>query len=351
MILILVVTGVTLASAAAIAAGGAAGVTLATLEQGLPDVRAFRDLGFSQPTILYDRKGKTELARFWDERREVIKFEDIPPLVLDATTATEDDTFWTNPGVDIQATLNALVTEAAGGGDRGGGSTITQQLVRARLLPDDIIQAGLETKEGQYVRKAKEILQAYRLTQAFPGEKGKKDIITAYLNQISYGAAQGIAAAADLYLGKDLDELTLSEAALLAAIPQKPSSLYPWATNSKGKYTNVVKEKTKKRSKKGKTKSRLLVRDCLGKSDCTNTELVNRRNFILGRLHDSKGRFTSVTDEQYQDALEQRIVIRKPKAQLWKAPHFVNAVLPELNQILADRDPIKRRWLQGHHDA
>ncbi len=340
LVLVFIVAGASLASAAAIAAGGAAGVTLATLEQGLPDVRAFRDLGFSQPTILYDRKGKTELARFWDERREVIKFEDIPPLVLDATTATEDDTFWTNPGVDIQATLNALVTEAAGGGDRGGGSTITQQLVRARLLPDDIIQAGLETKEGQYVRKAKEILQAYRLTQAFPGEKGKKDIITAYLNQISYGAAQGIAAAADLYLGKDLDELTLSEAALLAAIPQKPSSLYPWATNSKGKYTNVVKEKTKKRSKKGKTKSRLLVRDCLGKSDCTNTELVNRRNFILGRLHDSKGRFTSVTDEQYQDALKQRIVIRKPKAQLWKAPHFVNAVLPELNQILADRDPI-----------
>ena len=84
-----------------------------------------------------DRQGKVELARFWDERREVIDFEDIPPLVLDVTTATEDDTFWDNPGFDLEATVNAFLTEAAGGGDRGGGSTITQQLVRARLLPED----------------------------------------------------------------------------------------------------------------------------------------------------------------------------------------------------------------------
>jgi penicillin-binding protein 1A len=343
--LILIVTGVTVASAAAIAAGGAAGVTLATLEQGLPDVRAFRDLDFSQPTVLYDRKGPgrgTELARFWDERREVVKFEDIPPLVLDATTATEDDTFWTNPGVDLEATVNALLTEAAGGGDRGGGSTITQQFVRARLLPEEVIQAGLETKEGQYLRKAKEILQAYRLTQAFPGEEGKKKIITAYLNEISYGAAQGIAAAADIYLGKELTQLSLSEAALLAAIPQEPRNLYPWAT-LQGKYTNVVKEKVKgKRTKKGKARTRLLIKSCVDKGDdCQNTELIDRRNFILARLRDGKGRSTSITDDQYQEALRETIVIRKPQSQIWKAPHFVNAVLPELSLILADRDPIK----------
>ncbi len=59
--------------------------------------------------------------------------------MLDATTATEDDTFWDNPGFDLEATVNAFLTEAAGGGDRGGGSTITQQLVRAVLLPEDII--------------------------------------------------------------------------------------------------------------------------------------------------------------------------------------------------------------------
>ena len=149
---------------------------------------SFQDLAFSQPTRIFDSKGKTELARFWDERREVIAFEDIPALVLDATTATEDTTFWSNPGVDLGATLNAFVTEAAGGGDRGGGSTITQQLVRARLLPADVTDND-GTREGLYIRKAKEILQSYKLTQGFPGEEGKKAIITAYLNEISYGAA------------------------------------------------------------------------------------------------------------------------------------------------------------------
>ena len=123
--------------------------------------------------------------------------------MLDVTTATEDDTFWDNPGFDLEATVNAFLTEAGGGGDRGGGSTITQQLVRARLLPEDVI-TGDSTTGGLYLRKAKELLQAYKLTQAFPGEEGKKAIITAYLNEISYGTASGIAAAAELYLGKKL---------------------------------------------------------------------------------------------------------------------------------------------------
>ena len=79
------------------------------------------------------------------------------------------------------------------------------------------------TREGLYVRKAKELIQAFKLTQAFPGEEGKKDIITAYLNEIFYGQnAYGIAAAADVYFGKQLNELTIAEAALLAGVPQSP---------------------------------------------------------------------------------------------------------------------------------
>ena len=104
-------------SAGAIATGGAAAVTIATLDQGLPDVQAFRDLDFSEPTRIMDRSGKVELAQFWNERRRVVDFESIPPLVLDATTATEDDTFWDNPGFDLEATVNAFLTEAGGGGE------------------------------------------------------------------------------------------------------------------------------------------------------------------------------------------------------------------------------------------
>ncbi len=338
--LVLVVSVLGVVSMGAIAGGGAAAVTIAALEQDLPDVQEFQDLDFSEPTRIMDRRGKVELARFWDERREVIDFEDIPPLILDATTATEDDTFWDNPGFDLEATVNAFVT-AASGGDRGGGSTITQQLVRARLLPEDVV-TGDSTTEGLYLRKAKELLQAYKLTQAFPGEEGKRAIITAYLNEISYGTASGIAAASELYLGKKLTELTVSEAALLAAIPQSPSVLYPWAKDAKGRYTNVVKESGNKRTKAGKRHVRFVLKTCPDEdTSCVDTTLVQRRDYILGRLRDGKGRWTTLSDEQYQAALDEKIVIKKPKASTWKAPHFVNALLPELNLILADRDPIQ----------
>ena len=340
MALVGVVSVLGIISAGVIATGGAAAVTIATLDQGLPDVREFRDLDFSEPTRITDRTGKVELAEFWNERRTVVDFEDIPPLVLDATTATEDATFWDNPGFDLQATLSAFVTAASGSSGRGGGSTITQQLVRARLLPEDITSAD-NTQQGLYLRKAKELLEPDKLTKAFPGEDGKKAIITAYLNEM-YGAASGIAAAAELYLGKKLDQLTVSEAALLAAIPQSPSTLYPWATDAKGHYTNIVKEAGKKRTQSGKRNTRFVLKTCPNDdATCTDTDLVTRRDYILGRLRDGKGCWTTLSDEQYQEALSDKIVIKKPKASTWQAPHFVNALLPELNKILADRDPIQ----------
>jgi membrane peptidoglycan carboxypeptidase len=332
--LVLVVSVLGVVSAGVIAGGGAAAVTIATLDQGLPDVRAFQDIDFWQPTRIYDRSGKVELAQFWEHRREVVEFKDIPPLVLDVTTATEDDTFWDNPGFDLDATMNAFLTEAAGGGERGGGSTITQQLVRARLLPEEVVSAD-NTQEGLYLRKAKELLQSYKLTQAFPGEEGKKAIITAYLNEIFYGSAYGISAAAEVYFGKDLDELTVSEAALLAAVPQSPAKF--------DLYSNAVKERYGKPQKQsGKRRTHLVVRTCApGNDKCVDSELIGRRDYILGRLLAGKGRWTSLSEEQYQDALTERITLKKPQKIRYKAPHFVNALLPELNNILADRDPIK----------
>ena len=173
------------------------------------------------------------------------------------------------------------------------------------LLPEDVHRQPVDTKEGLYVRKAKEILQAYKLTQAFPGEEGKKEIITAYLNQIPYGGAYGIAAAADVYFGKDLEELTLSEAALLAAIPQEPANLYPYAANKKGKYTNVAKETLRQEDQEDRQAAHAAGDQGLRGQGCADdTELVDRRNFILDRLHEGKGRWTSLTDEQYQEALK-----------------------------------------------
>ena len=344
LLLILLVSGVSVASAAVITAGGAATMALSALDQGLPDVKAFRDLDFNEQSTMFARDGKTRLAQFWDDRRSVIEdFDNIPKVVLDATTATEDKTFWNNPGVDLQATI-AQVLATAGGGEARGASTITQQLVRAVLLPEDVL-ANQTTTEGIYERKVKEIIQSFKLTQAFPGETGKQEIIKAYLNQIPYGGAvHGIKAAASAYLGKSIGQLTLAEAAFLAAIPQEPGNLYPYKTNPKnGKYVNIVREKYGKKNKKtGKQKTRYVVRQCGDKPDCTDTDVVKRQQFILNRLRDGYGRWTLPTAEQVEAAKAQKIVIQPQKAVKYKAPQFVNKALVEVQQILGnDYDPVK----------
>ena len=181
------------ASAAGVAVFGlAATATVAYLSEDLPDPSQLESLTFAQPTILYDRDGEVELGRFQTVERRVVAYDDVPRLVLDATTTAEDRTFWENPGFDPQAILSAIAENASGESERGA-STITQQLVRARMLPDDVVAPGSD----RYIRKAKEILQSMRLNETYLGVAGKERVITAYLNEIYYGhKAYGIAAAA-----------------------------------------------------------------------------------------------------------------------------------------------------------
>src|SRR6266550_4709250 len=143
-----------------------------------------------------------------------------PPTEIDAQTAIEDKTFWDNSGFDPLAIISAGIDSLRG--RARGASTITQQLVRQRLLPPDLVQDPSRQAE----RKLKEIIQSIRLTEAFPGIEGKKQIITAYLNQNYYGnQAYGIKAAAQVYFGvTDLHKLTLAQAAILAGLPKSPSS-------------------------------------------------------------------------------------------------------------------------------
>ena len=147
---------------------------------GLPNPEAaLTDLAFDQQTIVTDRTGKIELAKLGERKREVVTFAELTPEILDATTAIEDKDFWDNPGFDFAGFVSATV-DTLNGRPRGG-STITQQLVRARLLPPSAFDGSREE------RKIREIIQSVRLTQAYPGEKGKQQIITAYLNQNFYG--------------------------------------------------------------------------------------------------------------------------------------------------------------------
>jgi membrane peptidoglycan carboxypeptidase len=182
----------------------------------LPDPKsALQTLPYNQPTVLYDRTGKVQLAAFGSENRRVLEFEEIPNSVLDATTSAEDKTFWTNTGFDPAAVLSAL-RDALAGNPRGA-STITQQMVRKALLPPTTSTLD---------RKIKEIIQSVRLTQEFPGVEGKQAIISAYLNINFYGnQSYGVATAAEGYFGvKDLSQLTVAQAAILAAILQAPSA-------------------------------------------------------------------------------------------------------------------------------
>ena len=157
-----------MAGLGAISAVAAVGV-YTSLASGLDDPNELTTYVLPEESIIYDRTGKVELARFGDAKREVVTFEEIPPILLDATTAVEDKTFWENAGFDPVAIVAAGIGSLRG--DSRGASTITQQLVRARLLDSELVQDSSRTAE----RKLKEIIQSIRVTQAFPGEEGKQN--------------------------------------------------------------------------------------------------------------------------------------------------------------------------------
>jgi peptidoglycan glycosyltransferase len=286
--------------------------TLSFFSTGLPDPGALDDLSFVQPTIVYDRAGKVELGRFEDQRRRVLGFDDLPRTVLDATTAAEDRTFWANPGVDVAALISAAAENASGTGERGA-STITQQLVRARLLPQDVVAAGSD----RYVRKVKEIIQSLRLGGEFPGENGKERVITAYLNEIFYGhGAYGVAAAAEIYFGvKDLSRLTIAQAALLAALPKAPSTLDPYAFATKDK------------------KGRLVVPP--------GSPPIMRRDWVLGGIA-ATGRWTTLDQATLEKALDEPVVLAGERPVRIPGGHFTWQVRRQLLDILGPEADLER---------
>jgi len=134
----------------------------------LPDPKqALEAIDYAQQTTVYDRTGKIQLAKLGTDRRELVAFADIPPELVDATTSIEDKTFWENTGFDPVGFVSAAIDTLQG--NERGGSTITQQLVRSRLLPERFTGADA----NRYEKKAREIIQSIRLTEAYPGVAGK----------------------------------------------------------------------------------------------------------------------------------------------------------------------------------
>ena len=291
--------------------------------QGLPDpTTALKDLRFEQQTIVYDRTGKVELARLGTLRREVATFKEIPGEMLDATTAVEDQFFWTNPGFDPSAIVSAGLDTLAG--RPRGASTITQQLVRARLLPPEAFA------DTTYERKVREIIQSIRLTEAYPGDKGKQDIITAYLNQNFYGnQTYGVKAAARGYFGKSLKDLSLAQYAILAAIPQSPTR-FDLMRNAE----EVCLDKNPP-----DPDSDEVCKDSQIQVPPTS-EIVQRRNYILD-LMKSRSPLSrdKHNDAEYDAAKDEPVVIKPQASATWRAAHFVWQVREALTSIVCPDDP------------
>jgi membrane peptidoglycan carboxypeptidase len=282
----------------------------------LPDPKdLLSKLTFDQQTVVYDRTGTVELARLGERKRELVSFDELPPELIDATTAIEDKDFWSNPGFDFGGFISASIDTIQG--HPRGGSTITQQLVRQRLLPEAAFAGSV------YERKIREIIQSIRLTQEFPGDKGKQEIITAYLNQNFYGnQAYGVKAAAKAYFAKDLGDLTLAEMALLAAIPQSPTQ-FDLTKNAQLECTvEVAPDATCPADS-----SRLVVP--------ANSPVVTRRNKIL-ELMETRSVLSAAdhTLQDYVDAMNEEVVLAPQGAQPWKAAQFVWQVRKELGSIL-----------------
>ena len=291
--------------------------------QGLPDPStALKGLTFEQQTIVYDRTGKVELARLGSLRREVATFKDIPGEMLDATTAVEDQGFWTNPGFDPSAIVSAGLDTLAG--RPRGASTITQQLVRARLLPPEAFA------DTTYERKVREIIQSIRLTEAYPGDTGKQDIITAYLNQNFYGnSTYGVKAAARGYFGKPLKDLSLAQYAILAAIPQSPTR-FDLLRNA---------EEVCLDAKPPDPDSDEVCKDSRLEVPATS-EIVQRRNYILDLMESRSPLSRSKhNDAEYAAAKEEPVIIKPQASATWRAAQYVWQVREALTSIVCPDDP------------
>ncbi len=179
----------------------------------LPETRQLRHVQYQTPLSIYTANGKL-IARYGEKQRIPVKLTEIPEQLINAFLSAEDNRFYEHPGVDYQGLLRAAVQLALTGKKKQGGSTITMQVVRNFLL----------SPEKTYTRKIKEIILALKLEQ----ELSKQEILELYLNKIYLGhRAYGVAAAAQVYYGKSLSDLSLAEHAMLAALPKAPSTTNP----------------------------------------------------------------------------------------------------------------------------
>jgi penicillin-binding protein 1A len=248
---------------------------MASLTGSLPNIIKIEDYKPLLITSVYARGGE-KIGEYFRENRTLVPFEKIPKKLIYAFVAAEDDTFFEHKGINYLANIRAFVVNLTSGEKRQGASTITQQVARSLFL----------TSEKTYTRKIKEVLLSQKMEDNFT----KQEILYLYLNQIYFGeGAYGIAAAADTYFRKTVDKLTLGEIAILAGLPQAPSSYSPTEHPQKAKA---------------------------------------RQKYVLNRMK----AIGQITDDEMQAALKEQIKVYLGKEYKQVAPYFVET----LRQLLVN---------------
>ncbi|MFA6586142.1 MAG: PBP1A family penicillin-binding protein [Candidatus Paceibacterota bacterium] len=244
----------------------------------IPDFRSFEDRKVVNSTKIYDRTGEILLYDIHqDVKRTDVPFEKMSANIKNATVAIEDSEFYNHGGIRLTSIVRAALSNLFQIGIGGGGSTITQQLVKNTLL----------TQKVSYVRKIKEWVLAIKIDNSMPKEK----ILEYYLNENPYGGnVYGIEEASKTYFNKSAQDLTLAESAYLAAIPQSPTLLSPYGKN----------------------------RD----------KLETRKNLVLSRMLEIK----FISQKEYDDAKGEIVTFIPQATSGIKAPHFVFFIKDYLEQ-------------------
>ncbi len=245
---------------------------------GLPSLENSPEISLAQSTKIFDRTGKHLLYEIHgEEKRTIVKDEKIPIFLKQATIAIEDEGFYKHPAFEWRAIIRAVFVDLINGRIVQGGSTITQQLVKNTFL----------TPKRTIRRKIRELILAYELEKRYTKDK----ILWLYLNTVSYGSnIYGVAEASKTYFGKEIEDINLSEAALLASLPQAPSYYSPYGNHFE--------------------------------------ELLARKDLVLKKMYKND----YISKDQYKQAKLQKIVIL-PRKESIGAPHFVMYV----KEILAKK--------------
>ncbi len=188
-------------------------IAMTLLYPNLPDLDVITDYRPKVPMRIFSADGEV-IGEFGEERRNVVRIEEVPTVMKQAILAAEDDNFYQHGGVDYMGILRALVSNITSGGKAQGASTITMQVARNFFL----------TKEKTYTRKLYELMMSFKIE----ANLSKDQILELYLNQIYLGQrSYGFASAARIYFGKSLKDVSVAEAAMLAGLPKAPSAYNP----------------------------------------------------------------------------------------------------------------------------